>query len=330
MRKVFFILYSLLNLIFIVSCASTNKEEKAFSEAEAINSIGAYTSFCQKFPNGKFTEEAKKRASSSDREALINTCRLGTIGAFQGFMESYPTSKYSSLTHARIDFLKAANLGNLEAYMQFITRYPNNPFVPEARVSYPILWLDKIRGKVGVIINVGEFVSWKGVFGGMRVTRDEVRQDTFDKLQEEVGRIGIHVTLLDSPEDAKSKKIPVILVMNYSEKGEIDESLAEAIRSLLKGPPSNVSITMTIKDAKNGFEYYSNISNLKTKIDRIVAMKALCGFRKESALASLMVALYDKDPYIQNSAAEALKEVTGQDFKEDRGKWSELWERENL
>jgi hypothetical protein len=327
-RKGFFIVYVLLNLVLMNSCASTSKDEKAFSAAEAVNSIGAYTSFYQKFPNSVHAEEARKRASASDKEAFINTCGMGTIGAFKGFMESYPSSRYYALASDRINYLKAASSNNLVKYMQFITRYPQNPFVAEASASYPILWLDMVGTKIGVVVNLGEFVNWKGLFGGGTVTRDKARHNAFEELQKEVGRIGITLTLLDSPEGAKEKNIPVLLVMNYSEKGAIAESMASAIQGVLTGPSTSIKRIITIKNAENGFEYYSKIIDLKARIDdRMALMKALSGFREEYALTPLMIALYDQDPYMQNSAIEALKAVTGQDFKEDRAKWTERWER---
>lgn len=367
MRKVFFILSLLLGLIFIAGCASKNdaylkvtkensikgyehflkkhphdpnaedarkrldalKEEKDFPEVEATNSTAAYTAFYQRFPDGKFAEEAKKRASASDRDAFMTTCGLGTVKAFYGFMESYPSSRYYSLAAARINFLNVATPGSLAAFMQFITTDPGNPFVVEASASYPLLWLDRAGEKVGVIIEVGEFVSWKGLIHGRRTTKSEVRQKTFKALEKEVGKYGISLTLLEKPEDAKDAGIPVILDMKYSEKELIAESLAKAIGDYFTGPTLILSPVMTIKDATSGFEYYSKISDLKAKVDRAVTIKALSGINEKSTLSSLIVSLYDQDPAIQNSAAEALKKITGQDFKEDRAKWYELWEGEN-
>lgn len=367
MKKISFILYSLLILTFVIGCGSmekaylkatkedsiksyehflkkypeglhteevtqrldTLKEEKAFPVAEALNSTAAYASFLKSFPNGKFAEEARKRASASDREAFMNTCILGNIRAFQGFMESYPASKYRSLASGRIDYLKNADSGNLDMNMKFTIYYHNNPFAAEASASYPLLWLDRAGMKVGVVINVGEFVSWKGLLSGMRVTKTQVRQYAFDNLQKDIGKFGIEFALLDKPEDAAAKGLPIILVMDYSESGAQAESLANAVSDALTGPPTTVSTVMTIKDAKNGFEYYSKIRDLKTRADRAVMMKSLCGFKKESALPPLLVALYDKDPNIQKSAEDALKKITGQDFKQDRIKWGELWESED-
>ncbi|HQJ09281.1 MAG TPA: hypothetical protein PLF54_09800, partial [Deltaproteobacteria bacterium] len=367
MRKIFFILYFVLGLVFMVGCASMDsaymkatredsiksyerflksypkspyaeaaksrlealKEEKAFPEAEAANSIAAYTAFYERFPDGKLGEEARKRASASDREAFMRTCGIGTPKAFQGFMESYPSSKYHSLASGRIDFSKIESSADLAAYMQFITKYPNNPFVGEASAYYPLLWLDRAGKKVGVVIDVGEFVSWKGVLNGMRTTKEKVRQSAFAALDREIGKYGISLTLLDRPEDAKDKDLRIILIVKYSEKSAIAESLAKALSDLMSGPTVQISTTMTIQDGRDGFEYYSKVGDLKAKVGRIAMMKALCGLRGNSALSPLIVALNDNDPEIQSKACESLKKITGQDLKEDRAKWCELWEKEN-
>lgn len=365
MRKTFFILISLFGVIFVINCTSMNnaylkaisensvkgyerflkrypqsfhaedvrkrieflKEERSFPEAEAINSTAAYTSFYQRFPSSIYAEEARKRASSSDREAFMNACELGTVSAFQGFMESRPASRYYPLASSRIDFLKAAGTGDLKTYKQFIAQYPNNPFVPEAIASYPVLWLDRMGMRVGVIINVGDFVRWKGLLHGRHATRDEVRKSAFIRLQKDAGGFGDRLTLLDSPEDAKTESPPLILFMEYSEKGVPAESMAQALHDMLTGPPKTTSVTMSITDAENGFVYYSNVGDLAARADRAATMKALCAFREKVVLSPLIVALNDMDPHIRTKAAEALKQVTGQDFKDDGAKWCELWER---
>lgn len=367
MRKIFFILYSLLGLVFLIGCTSMNgaymkatredsvksyerflksypkspyaeaakkrlealKEEKAFPEAEAANTVSAYTAFYQRFPDGKLGEEARKRASATDREAFMRTCGIGTQKAFQGFMESYPSSRYHSLASGRIDFLNTESSAELKTYMQFITKHPDSPFVAEASAYYPLLWLDRAGKKVGVIIDVGEFVSWKGLLRGMRTTKEKVRQGAFDALDKEIGKYGIGLTLLERPEDAQGKDLRIILAVKYSEQAAVAESLAKALGDLMTGPTIRVSTVMTVQDAKDGFEYYSKVGDLKARVDRAAMMKALCGMREKSALSPLIVALYDKDPDIQDKASEALKKITGQDFKEDRAQWCELWEREN-
>ena len=70
-------------------------EELVFRNIEARNSIIAYKEFIQKYSQGEFTSEAKKRIAESDDEAFVRTAKIRTIDAFQGFIESYPESKYT-------------------------------------------------------------------------------------------------------------------------------------------------------------------------------------------------------------------------------------------
>lgn len=330
------------------------REEKAFNDAEAKNSVAAYREFIQKYPIGKFTEDARKRMTASDLEAFSKTCRIGTIQAFQGFIESYPSSKYLTIANDRVEFLRGVEHGTLESYKEFITKYPNNLFVLEAKTAFPILWLSEERKKVGVVINIVEFVSWKGVFGGGRITKEELRQKVFNELKKEVEKTGVDVLLLNNPEDVKSKNLPITLVMDYREgKGEsysspdygrpagpglgpyatqqlnkaAADNLAAVFTDILTGSPVNVSTLMTIKDTNLGYEYYSNLPNLNYKVTRIMAVKAVSGLKEEKAISPLIVALHDENPDLQEKAASALGEMTGKDFGKDPIKWQKWWEQ---
>jgi len=305
------------------------KGKKAFEEAETRNTKTAYEEFIYRYPNSEFTEEARERVTESDEKALIRTIRIGTIQAFQGFMESYPNSKYLSIVKARIEFLNAVAT---DEYRKFITQYPNNPFVVEAKASFPILWL-KEKGEVGVVINVGEIVRWKGIFRGRRVTEKEVRQKVFKKLKKDLERESIQGILLDGSNDPKAKDVQTILVIEYKEKDvELESPYGGAVGNLrntlfilLRGYPVKISSPITIKDVNTGFEYYSNVPDINYKVDRDKMVKALEPFREE-AIPSLVIALYDKNKGVRKKAAAALEKIR-QDLGEDPTKRHKWWEQ---
>lgn len=45
-----------------------------------------------------------------------------------------------------------------------------------------------------------------------------------------------------------------------------------------------------------------------------------------SAIEPLIEVLKDEEPFVRKKAAEALREITGQDFGQDNGKWRKWWE----
>lgn len=324
------------------------KEKEAFKDAETKNTKTAYEEFIDKYPNSKFAEKASERIKSEET-AFIQTIRIDKIQAFQGFKESYPDSEYLPIIKDRIEFLNAVARDEVDEYNQFITQYPNNPFVVEAKTSFPVLWLRE-KGEVGVVINVGEIVRWRGIFGGGHVTKKEVRHEIFKKLKEHLEGEGIQGFLLDGPNDSKGKGINTMLVIEYEEKpgervrdrsrarrpypvtgtstGERIESLSREIyreqaeknleaivEGILSGPAVNSLSYITIKDIITGFEYYSNVPDLNWKVDKnkqVWAMiKALEPFG-ERAIPSLVVALADWERLnegVQEKVALALKNI---------------------
>ena len=112
--------------------------EKTFNDIEAKNSISAYKDFIQKYPDSRFSEVARRRITWSDEDSFIKTCQIGTIQAFQGFIESYPSGEYLPVVNAYVDYKKATISGTSESYKQFITQHPENPFVVEAKATFPM------------------------------------------------------------------------------------------------------------------------------------------------------------------------------------------------
>jgi hypothetical protein len=328
------------------------KEKKAFDDAEAKNSIVAYRAFLQEYPSGTLAEEARKRIATPDWEAFSMTCQMATMQAFLGFIERYPSSEYLTIANARVEFLTGVGDGSLESYKKFIAKHPNNLFILEAKATFPSLWLSEEKKRVGMVIDIGQFVQWKGAFGGGRITKEELRQKVFKEFQEKVEKTGIDVLLLDNPADAKSKNLPLTLLMNYSE-GERErqsspdygrpagpgydsyvaqtfhkaatDNMAAALTGLMFGASVNASTIMTIKDTNTAYEIYLDIPDMDYKVKRIQVIKALCGLKDKKIIPPLIVALHDKDSEVQSIAENALREITGQDLGRDQVKWMDWW-----
>jgi hypothetical protein len=290
------------------------KDEKAFKEVEAKNTTAAYRDFVQKYPNSRFIEVVKKRIDESDEEAFVRTWGIGTIQAIEGFRESYPESKCIPIAADGIEFLKTVESGKLEAYSGFIKAYPNNPFVLVARASFPILWLGETLGKVGVIINIGEIVNFKGILKGYE-TEEEAREKVFRKLKENLEKEGVQAVLLSSPEDVLAKEVTTLLIIDYKEsEGSLPkpllshtrgygwmvdvlfESSVEMTKESVFGPDLIIPhFTITIKDTKTGWEYYSTIPSLYYKVSKQEILHVLAGSRAADPMLLKLFAYDLKD-----------------------------------
>ncbi len=267
------------------------KVENIFVDTEANNSISAYKDFIQEYPGSRFSEVARRRIAWPDEDSFKKTCQIGTIRAFQGFIESYPSSEYLPIVNAYVDYKKATASGTIESYQQFITQHPGNPFIVEAKATFLMQWLREVKGKVGIIIDVGSIVAWKGAFGGGKVTEDEVRQKVFTKLKglldnegiscvlletfHDVNKEGITYVLREILNDVNKEDISVIFMLHYDEikgdhsglnpssRGGLHEhavnNLANAFMDVLAGPPVNTLYWATITDSRTGWNYYKYV-----------------------------------------------------------------------
>ncbi len=270
------------------------KDEKAFREVEARNTITMYRDFIEKYPNSRFIELAKKRTEESDEEAFSRTWGIGTTQSFQGFIESYPQSKHVQTAVDRIEFLKGVRSGTIESYRKFIKDYPNNPFVPEAKASFPILWLSMREGKLGAVINVEEFVRWKGIFSRGPKTKLDVQHKVFDNLEKKLEKEGIDAVLMDVSEEPTARGVSTLLIIDCKEQESVSrpaprstgqgyavdvlhQSTVDNISEILFGPKVNIYSNITIKDARTNSVYFSDIPGIYSKADKAQILWALGG-----------------------------------------------------
>jgi len=307
------------------------KEYNTFKDAETNNSVAAFRDFLEIYPNGPFSDEAKERINEPIDEAFNRTCKIGTIQAFRGFAESYSYSEYGQIARDYVDFLKSVESKSFESYKQFISQNPNSFFALEAKATFPILWLNELKKKVGIYICIIDFIKWKGILGGAGESEEKIRQNIFNEIKSEIEKEGVVCTLLDSISSIDPMETPIILVATYREqKGQsyrssdsyntspyaadqlhkaATDNLAAVISDILFGPTVSIDSKITIMDADTGFEYYKNVYNLNSKVDKREIIRALGIFHSERIIPSLLIALKDKDWEVRWYAIKALEEI---------------------
>lgn len=303
-----------------------------FEEAQQQNSISAYNKYAQKYPNGQYAQIARQRASQTDEEAFIRTCQLGSVQAYKGFADSYSNSKYLPVVKDRLIYWGAVQDGTLASFKSFVKQYPGNMFAGEAKAAIPILWLAE-RKKVGLFIDVGDIVKWKGIFRGGNATKEEIRLNLYKNMKKDLEKEGIDVVLLEQLADLNGNIYSVLITMSYKEteasyqgstsqysgssgvglsgytsrtlSNAAADNLSAALTGLLIGSGSRSVSSFTVKDVRTGFEYYSNITNLNERVSMSSAATAV-SINSSDAMPLLTVAINDTEPSVRLAVARAL------------------------
>lgn len=305
------------------------READEFKKAEAANSTAAYERFIQSYPDGTLAGTARKRIAAPDAEAFLATCGLGTAKAFQGYAESRPQSKYAALAASRAEYLNAVARGTVDSHRQFLAKFPNSPFIYEARAAFPVLLLEDTKVDAGVVIEVGETVKWRGLFGGS-VTKEEVRQKAFEELKKDLDKIGLRPILLSKPDDPSGKGAKLVFSVVYKEYkqgyapppspgynprgqgGYVAQQMNQAAANNLGSVIGDIFVPtikhvsdISIADPETKEVYYAGVRNLNEKIGKAAQMKALARYKKQAA-PSAMVGIADKDGIVREQAAKLL------------------------
>lgn len=278
---------------FISGCATV---QDRWSLVVNQNTKHSYEGFVKTYPDSEQAKEAKKRLEDPDY-AFMTTCQIGTKEAFDGFVNSYPSSNYVPISKAYIEFLKETKSGDIKSYKRFITQYPNNIFVTEAKISVPLLWLKERGNKIGVVVNIKELIH-KGIFGGGYGNVEGARQRVWQTLKKELDNEEIQVVLLDSLESSKiiEEGIDIVTIVDYSESepqqsppsytppnyyssgGVFRDASKNALKSIFYNPAKE-TILITVKRTNDGVEYYSGFSGLSSSVGRVnrgETLKVIC------------------------------------------------------
>jgi len=135
-------LFYLVSILIIVSC---NNPEKAFKEAEELNTIEAYQGFIKNYSDSVWINKAENRIIDLEYE---ETKKLNTIDAYNSFTNKYPQNNYIEEINNLIYDLKfeiARNKNTSEAYEGFINEYPEGKYTQEAQDSIYLIEYDKVK-----------------------------------------------------------------------------------------------------------------------------------------------------------------------------------------
>jgi HEAT repeat protein len=315
----------------------TLKEGEGFKNASVINSKNAYLTFIKQFPTPLTDYVSKARKILEDEDVAFRwTCRIGKVQALHGYLESYPESKYDSLIKYRIEFITLINpVGDIASFKRFISGHPENPFVYEAKAAVPILLLSELKEKkIGIVLDIDNFISWKGVFGGGKVTKDEVHDKVFNGYKKQLADAGVEAVILDGKDDGKESDVPAVLLIRYREykagskppygpsprqNGYVvdtlnqatTEMLADFFDTVLFGGDINAAYAITLKDNKTGAEYYSNIISLNEMVAMPQTSLALVFFGSD-AIPSLIFNLNSEHESVRELAAKSLGMIKDQ------------------
>ena len=134
-------------IIFMFSCAS---EKSDFAKAEKENSIQAYETFLQKYPQGEHKAKARRHIHEL---AFQFATQRDSLHVYKEFLKKYPESEFLTKANERIEDLTyqmAKQKDELQSYQDFLKEYPISKYLSEAkqRIDQLILESTRIEGKV--------------------------------------------------------------------------------------------------------------------------------------------------------------------------------------
>ncbi len=113
-----------------------HEDRSAWDQAKALNTAQAYANYIALWPEGTFSEEARRRARQIREENLWTwASRQNKIVAFEQYLSQYPEGYYSREAYEQIATLeeqqawdKASQVNAIAAYLEFRREYPDSSF----------------------------------------------------------------------------------------------------------------------------------------------------------------------------------------------------------
>jgi len=164
---------------------STDPESILWAEATRMGNSEAYLFFLEKFPNGKFSDEAKRRLMGIEEDRIDRIAlprwreaqSVNTREAFVRFLADGVTGKYVAEAFARIAELdlqdldrawgEAERANSIEAYQGFLNSHPSSRYDNIARLRLRAMGGEAVaarppRGTVGTtrINDIGMQMIW--------------------------------------------------------------------------------------------------------------------------------------------------------------------------
>jgi len=113
-----------------VKKAKEKIEELKWLQADAANTIDAYTEYLSEYPEGKMADYAKELI---EWKSIEDT---NSLAAFVGYLKKYPKGEFKYAADNRIEQLtweKALNQNRKYDYERYLEKYPNGIFTEEAK-----------------------------------------------------------------------------------------------------------------------------------------------------------------------------------------------------
>jgi hypothetical protein len=282
----------------------------------------------------------EKEKQEKEKIAWDKAQKKNTISAYEEFLEKYPKSKFAHESRSRIESLKKERhpwFRDVKKAKIIIEEefYVNGKF-KHVSIDTPItLWLEEFVG-INVIKNKDEDsdmivrVKVSGQIKGAWYGSSFYKHFGFPGVpKEQFAYTGGAINGTISFEVGSNK-------IEESFRGE-KELESEITKGSWKDPESALSAIMARASFNEkiaillyrAFGLTPFISAMKSE-DLYVSQNAKYAFlmlKDPRAVDALIEALKDEDWGVRARAAEALREITGQDFGKDPEKWQKWWEK---
>ena len=145
---------------------ATLKEDPQFTDwqvTQATDTIAAYETFVQKYPQGKYTQEASKRIEELPDWHTARS--VNTVAAYEVFLQKYPEGTFAQDAHKQIVELEwqvTQTKNTSIAYETFLQKYPEGEFSEDAFNRLVKLSPFKMGEVTGILVDQNEtpLIGW--------------------------------------------------------------------------------------------------------------------------------------------------------------------------
>jgi len=119
------------------------RDSMEFTSTKKINTVISYNAYIKNYPNSQYILSAK---NNRDSIAYIQCVNANTLAICQSYLDSYPVSKYRDKVIAlrnSLAFGIADKIFSIEAYNDFINKYPDADEISKAKENIAFLNADK-------------------------------------------------------------------------------------------------------------------------------------------------------------------------------------------
>lgn len=130
-------------------------EELTYKQAKVSNSIKELYSYLKEYPEGRFTgkvedEILKLELKKIDKKRFAKAGEIETVEAYEEFIEKYPQSEYITDARDRIEeiaYRNAENEGTIKAFELFLKECPDSSFTNAAKRKIDVIQYEPYKSK---------------------------------------------------------------------------------------------------------------------------------------------------------------------------------------